>query len=65
VGDAGEPNCGYRQLMARKLDAADVEAIALRVVEMLGERPATPRLMSAAELSRRLGLARSTVLREG
>ncbi len=47
--------------MSRQLDAADVEAIAQRVVEMLGDRGAPSRLVSAAELSRRLGLSRSTV----
>ena len=47
--------------MSRQLDAADVEAIAQRVVEMIGDRGAPSRLVSAAELSRRLGLSRSTV----
>lgn len=43
------------------LDPGDVEAIAVRVVEMLGDRPPPSRLVSAAELSRRLGISRSTV----
>jgi biotin operon repressor len=47
--------------MSRQLDPVDVEAIARRVVEMLGERGAPSQLVSAAELSRRLGLSRSTV----
>lgn len=47
--------------MSRQLDPADAEAIAERVVEMLGERTAPSKLVSAAELSRRLGLSRSTV----
>lgn len=47
--------------MSRELDPADVEAIAERVVEMLDERPTPSRFVSAAELSRRLGLSRSTV----
>jgi hypothetical protein len=47
--------------MPRQLDPADVEAIAVRVVEMLDDRPPSARLVSAAELSRRLGLSRSTV----
>ena len=47
--------------MSRQLDPADVEAIAQRVVEMLGDRGAPSQLVSAAELSRRLGLSRSTV----
>ena len=47
--------------MSRELDSADVEAIAQRVVEMLGERAVPSQLVSAAELSRRLGLSRSTV----
>lgn len=47
--------------MPRQLDPADVEAIAVRVVEMLDDRPSPARLVSAAELSRRLGLSRSTI----
>ena len=47
--------------MSGQLDPADVEAIAQRVVEILGDRGAPPQLVTAAELSRRLGLSRSTV----
>jgi hypothetical protein len=47
--------------MSRQLDPADVEAIAQRVVEILGDAPSSGQLVSAAELSRRLGLSRSTV----
>lgn len=47
--------------MSRQLDRADVEAIAERVVELLDGRPVASQLVSAAELSRRLGLSRSTV----
>ncbi len=44
-----------------QLDPADIEAIAARVVEMLGDVEPRSRFVSAAELSRRLGVARSTV----
>jgi hypothetical protein len=47
--------------VSRQLDQADVEAIAERVAELLGEQVAPSELVSAAELSRRLGLSRSTV----
>ena len=47
--------------MSGRLDPADVEAIAERVFEMLSEHRAPSPLVSAAELSRRLGLSRSTV----
>ena len=47
--------------MSRQLDPADVEAIAERVIELLDRRTVVSQLVSAAELSRRLGLSRSTV----
>ena len=44
-----------------QIDAAAIEAIAVRVVELLYGRGPEMRLVSAAELSERLGLARSTI----
>jgi hypothetical protein len=46
------------------LDPASVEAVARRVIELLGEEgpfPIPSRLIDAAEVARRLGVARSTV----
>jgi hypothetical protein len=47
--------------VADGLDQASIEAIALRVVELLERRTSERRLLTAAELSTRLGLARSTI----
>lgn len=47
--------------MTGQLDPADVDAIARRVVALLSGAAAPAQLVSAAELSRRLGVSRSTV----
>ena len=45
-----------------RLDADDVEAIAVRVAELLGTAPAgTPRYVDAADLARALGVDRDWV----
>jgi hypothetical protein len=43
------------------LDAASIEAVAQRVVELLDERKRESTLIDAAEVARRYGIARSTV----
>jgi hypothetical protein len=45
------------------LDRQDIEAVAVRVVELLErhEAPSSPRLVDAAELARRFGMERSWV----
>ena len=47
--------------MSERLDQETVEAIAVRVVELLGDRATPTRLVTAEELGRRLGMSRSTV----
>jgi hypothetical protein len=47
--------------VSERLDVETIEAIAVRVAELLEERRSARRLVTAAELSERLGLARSTI----
>jgi hypothetical protein len=47
--------------MSERLDETTIEAIAVRVVELLGDRATADILVTAEELGRRLGMSRSTI----
>lgn len=47
--------------MSERLDDETIEAIAIRVAELIEQRSSERRLVTAAELAERLGFARSTI----
>ena len=65
--NAGEPPRSktpqrMEAIVLPQLDRASIEAIAVRVVELLREQAATPgRMLSATEVARRYGVSRSWV----